>query len=119
MASTTVVLIFSWPRTRGVAMNPVDHPHGGGNHQHIGGPSTIARSAVSGQKAGLIAARWLRTYSISILRVWDSKHADPFSDWSAARYRQGQGGVSRLFASLCFTPKILYAVANDTFMLYF
>lgn len=24
----------SWPKTRGVAMNPVDHPHGGGNHQH-------------------------------------------------------------------------------------
>ena len=22
----------SWPITRGVAMNPVDHPHGGGNH---------------------------------------------------------------------------------------
>lgn len=21
-----------WPRVRGVAMNPVDHPHGGGNH---------------------------------------------------------------------------------------
>jgi len=21
-----------WPLTRGVAMNPVDHPHGGGNH---------------------------------------------------------------------------------------
>jgi large subunit ribosomal protein L8e len=21
-----------WPRIRGVAMNPVDHPHGGGNH---------------------------------------------------------------------------------------
>jgi len=20
-----------WPRIRGVAMNPVDHPHGGGN----------------------------------------------------------------------------------------
>ncbi|KAF8841284.1 ribosomal protein L2 [Paxillus ammoniavirescens] len=47
----------SWPRTRGVAMNPVDHPHGGGNHQHIGKASTIARSAVPGQKAGLIAAR--------------------------------------------------------------
>lgn len=46
-----------WPRTRGVAMNPVDHPHGGGNHQHIGHSSTIARSAVPGQKAGLIAAR--------------------------------------------------------------
>jgi hypothetical protein len=26
----------SWPKTRGVAMNPVDAPHGGGNHQHIG-----------------------------------------------------------------------------------
>ncbi|EIW82163.1 ribosomal protein L2 [Coniophora puteana RWD-64-598 SS2] len=47
----------NWPRTRGVAMNPVDHPHGGGNHQHIGKASTIARSAVPGQKAGLIAAR--------------------------------------------------------------
>jgi len=47
----------SWPRTRGVAMNPVDHPHGGGNHQHIGHASTVARSSVPGQKAGLIAAR--------------------------------------------------------------
>jgi len=48
---------YIWPRTRGVAMNPVDHPHGGGNHQHIGKASTIARSAVPGQKVGLIAAR--------------------------------------------------------------
>merc|ERR1712216_335741 len=47
----------SWPKTRGVAMNPVEHPHGGGNHQHIGHPSTIARSAVPGQKVGMIAAR--------------------------------------------------------------
>ncbi|KAJ4008974.1 60S ribosomal protein L2 [Fusarium irregulare] len=47
----------SWPKTRGVAMNPVDHPHGGGNHQHIGKASTISRYAVQGQKAGLIAAR--------------------------------------------------------------
>lgn len=46
-----------WPKTRGVAMNPVDHPHGGGNHQHIGKASTISRQAVPGQKAGLIAAR--------------------------------------------------------------
>lgn len=46
-----------WPKTRGVAMNPVDHPHGGGNHQHIGKASTISRYAVQGQKAGLIAAR--------------------------------------------------------------
>ncbi|KKK13418.1 60S ribosomal protein [Aspergillus ochraceoroseus] len=47
----------SWPKTRGVAMNPVDHPHGGGNHQHIGKASTISRYAAHGQKAGLIAAR--------------------------------------------------------------
>ncbi|KAJ1723717.1 60S ribosomal protein L2 [Coemansia erecta] len=47
----------SWPRTRGVAMNPVDHVHGGGNHQHIGKASTVARTAVPGQKVGLIAAR--------------------------------------------------------------
>jgi len=47
----------SWPKTRGVAMNPVDHPHGGGNHQHIGHASTLGRSAPAGQKVGLIAAR--------------------------------------------------------------
>merc|ERR1711881_304668 len=47
----------SWPKVRGVAMNPVEHPHGGGNHQHIGHPSTIARAAVPGQKVGMIAAR--------------------------------------------------------------
>jgi len=47
----------SWPRVRGVAMNPVDHPHGGGNHQHIGHPSTVRRDAPHGQKVGLIAAR--------------------------------------------------------------
>ena len=46
-----------WPTVRGVAMNPVDHPHGGGNHQHIGKASTISRYAARGQKAGLIAAR--------------------------------------------------------------
>jgi large subunit ribosomal protein L8e len=46
-----------WPRVRGVAMNPVDHPHGGGNHQHIGKASTVRRNAPPGRKVGLIAAR--------------------------------------------------------------
>merc|ERR1711894_396726 len=46
-----------WPKVRGVAMNPVEHPHGGGNHQHIGNPSTITRRASPGKKVGLIAAR--------------------------------------------------------------
>jgi large subunit ribosomal protein L8e len=46
-----------WPRVRGVAMNPVEHPHGGGNHQHIGHPSTVKRDKSRGKKVGLIAAR--------------------------------------------------------------
>ena len=44
-------------QVRGVAMNPVEHPHGGGNHQHIGHASTVSRWAPPGQKVGLIAAR--------------------------------------------------------------
>ncbi|CAC27016.1 60S ribosomal protein L8 [Guillardia theta] len=47
----------NWPVVRGVAMNPVDHPHGGGNHQHIGHPSTIKKDAPPGKKVGLIGAR--------------------------------------------------------------
>ena len=52
-----------WPYVRGVVMNPVDHPHGGGNHQHLGKPSTCARIMPPGKKCGLIAAR--RTGRIS------------------------------------------------------
>lgn len=47
----------SFPLVRGQAMNPVDHPHGGGNHQHIGHPATVARDTPHGRKVGLIAAR--------------------------------------------------------------
>lgn len=46
-----------WPKVRGVAMNPVEHPHGGGNHQHIGHASTVRRDSPPGKKVGLIAAR--------------------------------------------------------------
>jgi len=46
-----------WPKVRGVAMNPVEHPHGGGNHQHIGMASTVRRDTSAGRKVGLIAAR--------------------------------------------------------------
>jgi large subunit ribosomal protein L8e len=46
-----------WPYVKGVCMNPVEHPHGGGNHQHIGHPTTIRRDAPPGKKVGLIAAR--------------------------------------------------------------
>jgi len=47
----------SWPRVRGVCMNPVEHPFGGGNHQHIGKPSTVRGDKAHGRKVGLIAAR--------------------------------------------------------------
>jgi large subunit ribosomal protein L8e len=46
-----------WPKVRGVAMNPVEHPFGGGNHQHIGHSSAIAHDATPGSKVGLIGAR--------------------------------------------------------------
>jgi ribosomal protein L2 len=32
-------------------MNPVEHPHGGGNHQHIGHASTVRRDAPPGPNA--------------------------------------------------------------------
>ena len=38
-------------------LQPVEHPHGGGNHQHIGKPSTVKRNTPAGRKVGLIAAR--------------------------------------------------------------
>jgi large subunit ribosomal protein L2 len=39
-------------KVRGVAMNPVNHPHGGGAHQHVGRPSTVSAGAWPGQKVG-------------------------------------------------------------------
>jgi large subunit ribosomal protein L2 len=42
---------------RGVAMCAVSHPHGGGGHQHVGGPSTVKRSSPPGRKVGNIAAK--------------------------------------------------------------
>jgi large subunit ribosomal protein L2 len=46
-----------YPIVRGVAMNPVDHPHGGGAHQHVGKPSSVSRRAPPGRKVGSIAAK--------------------------------------------------------------
>ena len=58
-------------------MNPVDHPHGGGNHQHIGKASTIARSAVPGQKVGLIAARRVRSFPFNTVEMCTYSLASP------------------------------------------
>ncbi|MFX1311119.1 MAG: 50S ribosomal protein L2 [Promethearchaeota archaeon] len=46
-----------WPITRGVAMNAVSHPFGGGAKQSPHKPTTISRNAPPGRKVGQIAAR--------------------------------------------------------------
>lgn len=46
---------YWWPRVRGLAMNPVSHPHGGG--RHVGRPTTVSRNTPPGRKVGHISAR--------------------------------------------------------------
>jgi large subunit ribosomal protein L2 len=46
-----------YPTVRGVAMNAVDHPFGGGGRQHPGKPKSISRNAPPGRKVGDIASR--------------------------------------------------------------
>jgi large subunit ribosomal protein L2 len=46
-----------WPRVRGVAMNAVDHPFGGGGRQHPGKPKSVSRDAPPGRKVGDIASK--------------------------------------------------------------
>jgi len=44
-----------WPIVRGVAMNAVNHPHGSGRKQRVGGPSTVSRHAPPGRKVGRLS----------------------------------------------------------------
>lgn len=46
-----------FPVVSGVAMNPVNHPHGGGAHQHVGKPSTVSRHAPPGRKVGRLSPK--------------------------------------------------------------
>jgi large subunit ribosomal protein L2 len=46
-----------YPRVRGVAMNAVDHPFGGGGRQHPGRPKSVSRNAPPGRKVGDIASK--------------------------------------------------------------
>ncbi|WP_224448948.1 50S ribosomal protein L2 [Haloprofundus salilacus] len=46
-----------YPRVRGVAMNAVDHPFGGGGRQHPGKPKSVSRNAPPGRKVGDIASK--------------------------------------------------------------
>jgi large subunit ribosomal protein L2 len=42
-------------KVKGVAMNAVNHPHGGGGHPHVGKPSTVGRNAPPGRKVGRLS----------------------------------------------------------------
>lgn len=44
-------------KVKGVAMNPVNHPHGGGNHPHVGTQSSVSRHAPPGRKVGRLAPK--------------------------------------------------------------
>ncbi len=44
-------------KVRGVAMDAVDHPHGGGDHQHVGVPSTVSANAPPGRKVGNLSSK--------------------------------------------------------------
>jgi len=46
-----------YPRVRGVAMNAIDHPFGGGGRQHPGKPKSVSRDAPPGRKVGDIASK--------------------------------------------------------------
>jgi len=46
-----------YPRVTARAMNVVDHPFGGGGHDHSGRPTTVSRSTPPGRKVGHIAAK--------------------------------------------------------------
>lgn len=116
----------SWPRTRGVAMNPVDHPHGGGNHQHIGKASTISRYASQGQKAG---RKYPRMTIVRILKLGPLLSLNFFSYcrpsyWSAARYPKDQGingwlKVGLVGVFLRFLVLFLFFLWDRLFFLFF
>ena len=44
-------------KVRGIAMNAVDHPHGGGDHQHVGVPSSVSSNASPGRKVGRLSSK--------------------------------------------------------------
>ncbi len=44
-------------KVRGIAMNAVNHPHGGGDHQHVGVPSKVSANAPPGRKVGNLSSK--------------------------------------------------------------
>ena len=48
---------YVWPRSKGVYINPVEHPFGGGIQQYLFKPSTVRRDIPHERKFGLISTR--------------------------------------------------------------
>jgi large subunit ribosomal protein L2 len=44
-------------KVKGIAMNAINHPHGGGGHPHVGKPSTVGRNAPPGRKVGRLSPK--------------------------------------------------------------
>jgi len=44
-------------KVKGIAMNPVNHPHGGGGHPHVGTQSSVGRNTPPGRKVGRLAPK--------------------------------------------------------------
>lgn len=44
-------------KVRGIAMNAINHPHGGGDHQHVGVPSSVSANASPGRKVGRLSSK--------------------------------------------------------------
>lgn len=44
-------------KVKGIAMNPVNHPHGGGSHPHVGTQSSVGRNTPPGRKVGRLAPK--------------------------------------------------------------
>ena len=80
-----------WPVVRGVCMNPVEHPFGGGNHQHIGKPATVRRDKAHGRKVLLSPALSPTVVSAArvalCLQVWAMSSGLPLSVYAG---RQSQ-----------------------------
>ena len=48
---------WRYPQVRGVAMNPVDHPYGGGAHQHKGKTGSVKHGSPVGRKVGSVSPK--------------------------------------------------------------
>ena len=115
-----------WPKVRGCGMNPVEHPHGGGNHQHVGHPTTSSRQtrswAVMPSRPSVGAAWEARTIGSSPTPGTTSGEVMALStmspecggEWvrtSAAKHAEFEGECKTLTSQFTLTP--LHACTQD------